>query len=196
MFAGELLGKLESKGFDCYAASVAPSSSAHDRACELYAQLTGTKTDYGKAHSEEHGHDRYGTDFTGKALLPAFDSEHKINLLGHAFGGATMRMFASLMAKGDEAEMAVTPADEISPLFTGGKADYIYSLTALSVPHNGTTAYGAPSKDYEEGNVTPCIWNIMPVYRGDHMSLQGGMMKTNLQVYELYTEHFNMINCL
>ena len=36
----------------------------------------------------------------------------------------------------------------------------------------------------------------MPTYRGDHMSLQGGMMKTNVQVYELYLTHLDMINSL
>lgn len=54
----------------------------------------------------------------------------------------------------------------------------------------------APSKDYEEGNVTPGVWNIMPTYYGDHMSLQGGMTKTNVQIRELYAQHFNMINLL
>lgn len=297
MFGGELMGKLEKQGFKCYAASVDGTASAWDRACELYAQLTGTVTDYGKAHSEEHGHERFGPDFTGKALIPAFDSEHKINLLGHSFGGATIRVFATLMAKGDEAEMNATDEDDISPLFTGGKGDYIHSLTTLAAPSNGTTAYEAPAEDkdsaafdmyidnalainekmvtaentyyfaipcsattkqvdgtykadkkimesmfrssademgsytgvteggyvfgeewlendglvntisamaptsapsvqYEEGNVNPGVWNVMPTYRGDHMSLQGGMMKTNVQVYELYLNHLNMINML
>ena len=45
------------------------------------------------------------------------------------------------MANGSEAEREVTDSDDISPLFTGGKADYIYSITALASPHNGTTAY-------------------------------------------------------
>ena len=118
MFGGDLMKKLDSKGFDCYAASVAPSSSAWDRACELYAQLTGTVTDYGKAHSEKHNHERFGKDFTGKALISEFDKEHKINLLGHSFGGATIRVFATLMAKGDEEEMNATPDNEISHLFS------------------------------------------------------------------------------
>lgn len=296
MFGGDLMKKLNNDGFSCYAASVSGTASAWDRACELYAQLTGTVVDYGEAHSEKCGHARYGKDFTGNALIEKWDSENKINLLGHSFGGATMRLFASLMAKGDEAEVAAS-GDDVSPLFLGGKADWIYSLTALSAPHNGTTAYeapseeidtaaydmyidnamalnetivtdentyyfsiacsattktedgtykadkkimesmfrssademgaytgvtaggyefgeewlendglvntisakaptSAPSKDYEEGNVTPGIWNIMPVYRGDHMSLQGGMMMCNVQVRELYINHFNMINSL
>ena len=87
MFGGDLMEYLNDKGFDCYAASVSPSSSAWDRACELYAQLTGNVVDYGKAHSEKYGHERYGEDFTGRALIDSFSSEDKINLLGHSFGG-------------------------------------------------------------------------------------------------------------
>ena len=51
MFAGDLMKKLNRDGFDCYAASVSGTASAWDRACELYAQLTGTVVDYGKSHS-------------------------------------------------------------------------------------------------------------------------------------------------
>ena len=41
MRSGDLMPFLKEKGFDSYAASVAPSGSAWDRACELYAQLAG-----------------------------------------------------------------------------------------------------------------------------------------------------------
>lgn len=78
MFGGDLMKYLNNSGFECYAASVAGTDSAWDRACELYAQLTGTVTDYGKAHSEKYGHDRYGKDFTGKALIDEWDAENKI----------------------------------------------------------------------------------------------------------------------
>lgn len=300
MLGGELLGKLNKKGYDCCAASVAPSSSAWDRACELYAQLTGSVVDYGKAHSERCGHDRYGEDFTGKALIGEWDSENKINLLGHSFGGATIRVFATLMAIGNEEEIKATSADDISPFFTGGKSDWIYSLTTLAAPSNGTTAYGfensmpdntdtaaydmfidhalelnkkmvtdkntyyfaipcsattknsdgtysadrkrmemlfhsssdemgmltgttsggyvvdeswlendglvntvsakapsdAPSKDFNKDDIPVGVWNVMPVYQGDHMSLQGGMTKVNSDVERLYTEHLDMINRL
>ena len=36
MRGGDLIAFLREKGFDCYAASVAPTGSAWDRACELY----------------------------------------------------------------------------------------------------------------------------------------------------------------
>ncbi len=150
MFGGDLMKYLNDKGFECYAASVAPNLSAWDRACELYAQLTGTVVDYGKAHSEEFGHERYGKDFTGKSLIPSFSSEDKINLLGHSFGGATVRLFASIMEKGSEKEIAATPENELSDFFKGGKGDWIYSVTALAAPHNGTTAYNVSTEDVPE----------------------------------------------
>ncbi len=333
MFGGDLMEYLNDKGFDCYAASVSPTSSAWDRACELYAQLTGTVVDYGKAHSEECGHERFGTDYTGRALIDSWSEEDKINLLGHSFGGATVRLFAHIMENGSEEERMATDESDISDFFMGGKGDYIYSVVALAAPHNGTTAYmvdekdvpkegnafsdfitdiqtkltsmirlasgnpeegtkaawdyasydmyidnalemnkeietlentyyfsipcnatvqnedgtwspvekkmeplfvssskvmgiytgvtengyvvdeswqmndglvntisamapsSSPSKAYEEGNVTPGIWNIMPTYDGDHMSLQGGLTKVN-DVKDLYVDLLGMINSL
>ncbi|MBP5167713.1 MAG: lipase, partial [Oscillospiraceae bacterium] len=89
MLGGDLMKYLRSQGFSCYAASVSPEGSAWDRACELYAQLTGTVTDYGKAHSERCGHAQFGPDFTGRPLIPDWESGKKLVLLGHSFGGAT-----------------------------------------------------------------------------------------------------------
>lgn len=54
----------------------------------------------------------------------------------------------------------------------------------------------APSTAFDENNINKGIWNIMPFYQGDHMSLQGGMFKVNTDVFRLYTEHFDMINRL
>lgn len=293
---GNMLRQLNREGYNCYAASVDGTASAWDRACELYAQLTGTRVDYGQAHSERCGHDRYGEDFTGRALIDEFDSENKINLLGHSFGGATIRVFASLMAVGSEEEMQASP-DDVSPLFTGGKEDWIYSMTALAAPHNGTSAYGsmsqdidsaaydmyidnalemnktihtsadtyyfsiacsatnrnddgtysadsklmeamfrssademgrytgkteggfeidetwlendglvntvsalapssAPSAEFNPDEITKGVWYIMPVYRGDHMSLQGGFSMVNSDVFGYYVNHLDMINSL
>ena len=150
MLGGDLLKHLNEQGFECYAASVSPSGSAWDRACELYAQLTGNIVDYGKEHSERCNHERFGTDFSERPLIENWSAENKINLLGHSFGGATVRMLSELMANGSEAERAATEESELSGLFTGGKADWIYSITALAAPHNGTTAYNVGSLEDEE----------------------------------------------
>lgn len=98
MRGGNLIVWLNGKGYPAYAASVSPNGSAWDRACELYAQLAGTRVDYGAAHSREYRHDRYGEDYTGRALIPRFDADTKLVLIGHSFGGATVNLFTELMA--------------------------------------------------------------------------------------------------
>ena len=146
---GSLMKELRKQGFNTYDASVAPQGSAWDRVCELYAQLTGSVTDYGKEHSERCGHNRYGRDFSKDPLIPVWDSENKINLLGHSFGGVTVRLLAHLMAYGSEAEINATAPEDLSPLFAGGHGDWIYSVTALAAPHNGTSAYHIPDDNPE-----------------------------------------------
>lgn len=326
VFGGSLMDYLNAHGFDCVASSVNPVASCWDRACELYAQLTGTRTDYGKYHSEQNNHKRYGPDFTGEALVDKIDAQNKINLLGHSFGGATVLQFLDLLADGSAEERAVTPADELSELFKGGKSDWVYSVTTLSAPMNGCSAYyikdeifadenaiaeetlvasvvglltlpmidgrnpldnagydmevdramslcdtwetqenvyyfsyacdvtyidengertfdrsnlemlfrgsagrivkwtgttpsgyvidekwqandglvntysalapyNAQTTDYDAGNVNAGIWNVMPIYHGDHMSLQGGMLQTN-NIRTFYADHLSMINGL
>ena len=136
----DLMPYLTGKGYESYAASVGPLSSAWDRACELYAQLTGTTVDYGAAHAAEYGHARYGVTYD-KPLFEGWSADKKINLVGHSFGGATIRLFLDILADGSAEEQAAAKADgtEVSPFFQGGKADWVYSLTTLAAPHNGTT---------------------------------------------------------
>lgn len=321
MKGGSLMKFLNRQGIDAHDASVAPTGSAWDRACELYAQLTGTVTDYGKEHSERCNHERYGRDFSKEPLIEEWSAEKKINLLGHSFGGVTVRLLTHLMANGSAAEMEASAGEEISPLFTGGKGDWIYSVATLAAPHNGTSAYhtkddtdvkkvsgmqkmmnkftapkldgragfdyadfdmhmdhaaeintwlktvgnvyyfsyacnatvlqedgtyapdtkkmeslfqgsalrmgrasgisfdgielpeswrmndglvntvsalapsSSPSKEYNPDDVPEGIWNVMPIYDGDHMSLQGGMKIKN-DIKGFYLEHINMVNRL
>ena len=138
MLAGSMEQYLEDLGFEVYCPSVGKYSSAWDRACELYAQLVGGTVDYGVAHSKKYGHKRFGRTYK-KPLFEGFGPDKKINLWGHSFGGATVRLFATLMAKGSEAERAATPEDELSDLFKGGKEDWIFSITAVASVHEGTT---------------------------------------------------------
>ncbi len=133
----DMIKMLNENGIEAYAPSVGPLSSAWDRACELYAQLMGTVVDYGEAHSQAHGHARYGFSYEGKAVMgEPWDMQEKINLVGHSFGGATVRLFASLMAFGCEEEIAAT-GEDTSPLFVGGH-DLVHSCITLSAPHNGS----------------------------------------------------------
>ena len=138
MRGGDLMKVLRSRGFDCYAASVDPLGSAWDRACELYAQIAGARTDYGKAHSRRYRHERFGKDFSDCPLIPEWNTDTRLVLLGHSFGGTTIRLFSELLAHGDEEEKQ---SGEVSPLFAGGIGERVHSIAALASPMNGTTAY-------------------------------------------------------
>ena len=141
--AGDLETMLTEEGYEVYTPSVGPMSSAWDRACELYAQLTGTTVDYGEAHSKEHNHARYGRSYDTPIVANWGEKVNggqtvKINLVGHSFGGATVRLLTSLMEYGSEAEKKMSGAN-VSPLFEGGKGEWINSVTTLCAPHNGSS---------------------------------------------------------
>ena len=135
MASGNVLKDLRSRGYLCCAPDFGPVSSSWDRACELYSQLVGGRVDYGAAHAAEHGHERFGRTYA--ALYPQWSAEKKINLIAHSFGGATCRMLLELLSSGSEAEC--TACDDPSPLFQGGKGEWVHSITCLASPHNGST---------------------------------------------------------
>ena len=139
--SGDVVAEWRAKGVEAYAASVSPQGSAWDRACELYAQIAGTRTDYGKAHSEEYKHGRIGRDFSGSPLIASWNDDTRLVLIGHSFGGATVRLFAELLANGNAKERAATAPENLSPLFAGGMGERVKAIVTLAAPTNGTTAY-------------------------------------------------------
>ena len=161
MLSGALEPCLKALGIkEIYNPSVGKYSSAWDRACELYAQLVGGTVDYGEAHSKKYGHSRYGRTYK-KPLFEGFGPDKKVNLFGHSFGSATIRLFASLMAYGSEEEKEATPENELSDLFKGGKADWIFSITAIAGVHEGTTLlYALPRFMDKFEDVTYMLANI------------------------------------
>ena len=164
-----IVEELRNSGVEVYEASVGPFSSAWDRACELYAQLTGTVVDYGEAHSRAHNHDRYGYSYEGNALMgEGWDMETPINIMGHSFGGPTVRLFASLMYYGDEAEVAAT-GEDTSPLFTGGH-DVIHSVATFSSPNDGTPIADL-LVDMKLISLIGFFGNVLGVLLGDEMSM-------------------------
>lgn len=137
--SGNITEYMEELGCEAHAASVGPVSSAWDRACELYAQLTGSWVDYGKAHSERCHHKQFGRNYE-KPLIESWSAENKIHLIGHSFGGTTIRMLAHLLTHGAPEEIEAS-GPNVSPLFKGGHGDWIASLTAICTPLNGTAAH-------------------------------------------------------
>lgn len=166
MGSGDLLSYLGNNGYDVHDLSVGSVSSAWDRACEMYAQITGTTVDYGQAHCNKENaeylsmaqsrgestadltHQRYGRSYSD-ALYPQWSAVNKINLVGHSFGGPTCELFINLLADGDPAEISWgnqqaalhggSASDYVSPFFLGGKAAWVNSLTTLASVLNGTT---------------------------------------------------------
>ena len=159
MTGGDLILYLNHQGYESYSASVDPSGSAWDRACELYAELYGTRVDYGKEHSERCGHERFGEDFTGRALLDDFEDSRFV-LLGHSFGGATIRLFSEILRNGSAEERAVTAEDDLSDFFKGGHGEGLVSVVTLAAPTNGTTAYDL----YEDPDFDPSSVNVPEEY--------------------------------
>lgn len=155
---GSLTKALRDKGVDCCAASVGPASSAWDQACELYAQLTGTRVDYGKAHSKKYGHKRFGR--VEKPILRKWDESHKVHLVGHSFGGTCIRLLCHLLEYGAPEE--IEAGDDASPLFTGGKGEYVASVTALCSPMGDIDTYAV----FEEKNYIPFVKKCMAAYTG------------------------------
>ncbi len=134
---------LTAAGYECYSPHVGPYTGLWDRSCELYAMLKGGTVDYGAAHAKRCNHDRYGKTYEGIFKhWGELDEDGKrvcAHFIGHSFGGPTIRMLLSLLRDGDEREKAVTPAENLSPLFEGGHDDWICSVTTLASPHRGTT---------------------------------------------------------
>lgn len=195
MLGGDMLTFLNQEGFNCYAASVSPFGSAWDRACELYAQLTGTRVDYGKAHSEKMNHPRFGEDFTGKALIGNWNSEHKINLIAHSFGGTTIRVLCQLLAEGCIEEQKVTDSSELSELFKGNKSDWIYSMTCLATPHNGTTAYMVAERTNEmEGSTSIKSDKNASKLSSSFSYVKDGRMENDYAEYDMEIDHARKMN--
>ena len=136
----DLMKHLKKKGFEVFAPTVGPFNSAWDRSCIIWAYLMGGTVDFGKVHSEKYGHARYGRTYPGVLKDWGKNGAHeKINIIGHSFGGPTVKAFADLVANGSAEERADTDPDDLSPLFAEKKPQKIHTVTALSGVMNGTT---------------------------------------------------------
>lgn len=177
----DLIRILNEKGVEAYAVQIGPLNSAWDRACEMYAQLTGTVVDYGEAHSKAHNHDRYGFSYENNALMgEPWNPDDRINLVGHSFGGETIRLFTSLMTFGCEEEKAAS-GEDTSPFFMGGH-DSVHACVTLSSPHNGT-------------QVANMLYDLdVPLFYGLTMmyNIIGSTLGNDFIVFSLQMSHFGL----
>ena len=191
---GDLMVWLRSQGYSCSAASVAPTGSAWDRACELYGQLAGTQTDYGRCHAEENHHASFGPDFTGRPLIPRWDEDTRLVLLGHSFGGATVRMLAHLLAFGEAKERE---DKDCSPLFKGGQEKKVFALVTLASPMNGTTAYDMfEDPDFDPASVAVPLWSRVLAKMMSMGTRDGddGRSKSDWAGYDMHLDNADKLN--
>ena len=177
---GSLTDFLNENGFETYSASVGPISSAWDRACELFARLTGTRVDYGKVHAKRAHHRRFGRAYN-EPLFAHWGSEKKVHLIGHSFGGTTIRLLAHLLRCGDAEEREGTDPQSLSPLFAGGHEDWVQSVTTLCSPHNGSLLFSA--LDYYK--MLPMTRAVVYNWAGivGRSRAEGGMVDFHLEQY-------------
>lgn len=78
----------------------------------------GTTVDYGCGSRAEYGHARYGVTYD-KPLFEGWSADKKINLVGHSFGGATIRLFLDILADGSRrSRLRPRPTARRSPRFS------------------------------------------------------------------------------
>ncbi|MGW7907435.1 YSIRK-targeted triacylglycerol lipase [Staphylococcus pseudoxylosus] len=134
---------LESNGYEAYEASIGALSSNYDRAVELYYYIKGGTVDYGAAHAEKYGHERYGKTYEG--VYKDWQPGKKVHLVAHSMGGQTIRQLEELLRNGNPAEIEYQKehGGEVSPLFQGNNDNMVNSITTIGTPHNGTHAADA-----------------------------------------------------
>ena len=182
-----LVENINKEGYECCDASVGPVSSNWDRACELYAQLTGTQVDYGIAHSKLHNHARFGRTYD-KPIIDNWGGKdssgrvNKVNLIGHSFGGNTVRLLTGLLSNGAQSEKSVTAKEDLSPLFEGGKENWVNACVTICTPNNGTTcAYLA-----DELHIRNLLLTLIFTYSGIMgRSLANGYVDFHLEQFGL-----------
>lgn len=100
-----------------------PTGSLHDRACQIFYELYGGTIDYGKEHSEFHGHERYGRTFT-RGKIVNWSADNPVVIIGHSLGGSTAWVLHNYLATG-----------KFSGINTS--SDWVSGIVCVSAPLNG-----------------------------------------------------------
>ncbi len=121
---GEALTQLEPP-FTTHWLKCGPISSFHDRACEIFAQIKGTRIDYGADHSTDAEHARFSRDFTGRGVAPDWSKDNPIVLVGHSAGAQTCLQLQQLLARDFWG--------------VGSNEDWVEAIVSMTGVLNGTT---------------------------------------------------------
>ena len=160
-----------------FEASLGPISSAHDRACELAAQIKGTVVDYGEAHAAEAGHARFGRDYAGRGFVSEWNQEHPVHLVGHSLGVPTIRRLQHLL--------------ELDFWGWGSNRRWAFSISSISGSLNGSTATYFFGVDEKTGCL-PKDSGIIPMLAAIEVAAYatGGILDA---IYDLDLNHWGFI---
>ncbi len=95
---GDALQQFDATRFTTHWAKCGPISSFHDRACEVFARIKGTKIDYGAKHAADEGHAQFSRDYTSRGFVPDWSADNPVILVGHSAGAQTCLQLQQLLA--------------------------------------------------------------------------------------------------
>ncbi|OQS06817.1 hypothetical protein THRCLA_01158 [Thraustotheca clavata] len=135
---------------NCIIVDVGVASSDHDRACEVFYQLVGGKVDYGREHSKEKKHYRYGYTFQ-KGLHENWSQDSPIHLIGHSFGATTALELYQLIC---------------TDFFgVGSNHKWVKSIVSIAGPLSGATLGHMCGLDEDEnvkhGSINHIVWSAV-----------------------------------
>ena len=162
----------DATGLPIFVATVGPFSSNHERACELYAQIRGLRTDYGATRALLTNSQRYapvGTsmDFSNKGAWLAnwglSGNSDQVHLIGHSMGAPTSRMLEYLMRFGKPDEAGTPSMSELfrTDMFATRKGA-IRTITTIAGVNSGSTLHSKlASVPLGSGNLVDLVKNLL-----------------------------------
>jgi triacylglycerol lipase len=160
--------------FAVHEAKCGALSSFHDRACELFAQIAGTRVDYGDAHSREADHARFSRTYAGRGILPVpgWSKDDPVILIGHSAGAQTCMQLQQLLA------------DDFWGL--GTSADWVEAIVSVSGVINGSLLTYKFGCDKSTGRLK----RIPSVLIGEALDLLSTLSNLAPNFFDLYLDQW------
>ncbi len=198
---GDALKQFDKIRFTTHEAKCGPVSSFHDRACEVFARVKGTKVNYGFEHSTAEGHAQFSRDYTGQGFVPDWSADNPVVLIGHSAGAQTCLQLQQLLAldfwgeasNGNWVEAVICVAgvldgstltymfcDEVTGKLKGAPSFLIRSaLDALEAIRKAARPVYDTGGDYDLcldqwiGKVNPTNGELLAFFENDHRFADG-----------------------
>jgi triacylglycerol lipase len=158
--------------FSTHEAKCGAVSSFHDRACELFAQIAGTRVDYGDAHSREADHARFSRNYNDMGFLPGWSKDKPVILVGHSAGAQTCLQLQQLLAE--------------DFWNRGTSADWVEAIVCVAGVLNGSTLGYKFGCDKKTGKLT----GIPSFLIGEALGLLSALSSPAANFLDLYLDQW------